>query len=271
MPSVPNPALEEFLATLGSEMVLGQVCLRRVGKGFELRHHDDAAAEAQALQLMAIDELRSIAQSTAAGAFRPLKSAPNLARGWRAHAAHPEELDRALQHLYPGCIADWFAARSPNPPVTHYREFTGRQTGMYRITTLLSDLQAAQMIHACCHPALCLKQRLWTVAGLPADPPGTKSLIPCLEPCAVLLEFARKAMRIEQEERLPLTLAASEWESVRDALEASLANPKTLSPPPPPREADFNVASNPRRQRLLLEKVLAHLAKTPPPPNPADE
>src|SRR5262245_27729433 len=102
MPGVPNPALEEFLATLGSEMVLGQVCLRRVEKGFELRHNDDATVEAQALKLMAVDELRSVAQTTAAGAFRPLKAAPNLARGWRAHAAHPAELDRALQHLYPG-------------------------------------------------------------------------------------------------------------------------------------------------------------------------
>jgi len=67
----------------------------------------------------------------------------------------------------------------------------------------------------------------------------------------VMLEFARKAMRIEQEEHKPtLTLAPSEVESLLGALETALAHP-----PAGQREADLSAASNPRRLQLLREKL----------------
>lgn len=193
-----NPALEKFVAQIGSELLLAQLLIIRRERGYELRHVADRATASDNLRPTQLHELRSLAQFTAAGAFRPLKSAPSLQSGWRAIVAGEAELESALNQLYPGAIADWFAAQSPQPPVTHYREFTGRQTGMYRITTKLDDTHAAQVIRACCDKELCLKRRLWTVAGLEPDPAAGKSLIPCLEPCAVLLESARKAVRSEQ-------------------------------------------------------------------------
>ena len=108
-------------------------------------------------------------------------------------------MEQALNQLYPGAIADWYAAQTQPVPVTNYREFTERQTGMYRIATLLDDQQAAAVIRAGCHRRCCLKRRHWLVAGLEPDPAAEKSLIPCLEPCAVLLELARQAVRLEQE------------------------------------------------------------------------
>jgi hypothetical protein len=174
-----------------------------------------------------------LVQFTAAGAFRPLKSAPNLRRGWRVSLADDDALELALNHLYPGAIADWFAASRNPPPITSYREFTARQTGMYRITTLLDDSVAGAAIRACCHPDFCLKQRLWSVGQLAADAASEKSIIPCLEPCAILLEFARKVARLEQEQSPP-------------------------QPPPPPdaaiAECDFDAPANPRRVRFALEK-----------------
>ena len=35
----------------------------------------------------------------------------------------------------------------------------------------------------------------------PPDGPTAKSILPCLEPCAILLEFARKMARVGQEEK----------------------------------------------------------------------
>src|SRR4029077_3431652 len=101
--------------------------------------------------------------------------------------------------LYPGVLADWYAARDASPPITNYREFTNRQSGMYRITTKLNDAQVSEVIEAVCDKKCCLKRRLWTVAGLELGSATQKSLIPCLEPCAILLEAARKAMRLEQQ------------------------------------------------------------------------
>ena len=197
MTEIANPALDAFVAEMGPELVVAQVLILRSGRGFELRHVEDRNRQADDLKLLTAVELRALAQVTAAGAFRPLKSAPNLQTGWRAVASNAAELDFTLQQLYPNAIADWFAARQPAPPITNYRAFTNRQTGMYRITQHLSDSQVSEVIRACCHPDFCLKQRLWSVTGLASDPAEAKSLIPCLEPCAVLLESARKAARLE--------------------------------------------------------------------------
>ena len=100
-----------------------------------------------------------------------------------------------MNQLYPGALADWFAARQSEPPVTHYREFAGRQTGMYQVTAKLEDARVGEVIAATCAPAACLKRRLWTVAEMTSDPAEAKSRIPCLEPCALFLDAARRAAR----------------------------------------------------------------------------
>jgi len=201
MSKIVNPALQEFVAQIGGELLMAQVLIRRDGAGYELRHVDDRTASVESLRAITLDEARALAQFTAAHEFRPLKSAPNLQRGWRIAAKDAAELEIALGHLYPGAVADWYAARSANPPVTHYREYVTRQTGMYRITAMLTDAQAAEVVRQICAPANCLKRRLWTVSGLSPDSAAEKSLIPCLEPCAVLMEAARVAMRATQQEK----------------------------------------------------------------------
>ena len=252
MTDTPSPALSSFLARMREECVVAQAIIRRAGNGFELRHRDDAGLSSDALRLLRIEELRALVQTTETGAYRPLKSAPTLRRGWRAVAAHDDELETALNHLYPGALADGHAVAGANPPVTHYREFTARQTGMYRITAMLDDAQAAAVIKGCCDSKFCLKQRLWTVAGLDGDSVESTSVIPCLEPCAVFLEFARKAARIEQEEKVAMTLGASELETLVAALEGTTATATAAL-----READFGEATNGRRAQLLLEKLKA--------------
>jgi hypothetical protein len=247
--ATPNPALRQFVAQLGDAFVLAQVLVRRQDQGFELRHVDDRSVDSHQLRDMTPEALRTLAQFTAAGAFRPLKSAPNLASGWRAVIADVEELGVALERLYPGAIADWFAASGPASPVTHFREFTARQTGMYRITTMLDDARAAGVAGTCCDVRFCLKRRLWTVPGLASDGATAKSVIPCLEPCAVLLEFARKAVRLEQEDKMRLELSAGEIATLQGTLSFA------LEAKPAGREADFSQPDNGRRVRLLLAKL----------------
>jgi hypothetical protein len=249
---VTNPALEAFVAQLGDEFVLAQVLVRKDGNGFELRH----VADREAGELKDAQDLRAVAQFTSTGAFRPLKAAPNLRRGWRVEVRDVDELGLALNYLYPGAIADWFAVRSSKPPVTNYREFTARQTGMYRITAMLSDERAADAARACCDRKFCLKQRLWTVPGLAADDAKEKSAIPCLEPCAIMLEFARKVMRMEREEKQNVSLSPSERETLIAALERTIQNP-----PPDLKEADFGHELNPRRLELLLNKLRSGMVK----------
>lgn len=232
-----NPDIGALAARIKTELLFGQVLIRRANGGFELRHAADCGSEPGGLRLLAGQRIRALAQFTSSGEYRPLKSAPNLPTGWRIAAPDECALATALHHLYPGAVADCLAAQTAPPPVTSYRQFTARQTGMYRITARLDDAAAGAMMRACCHHDFCLKRRFWTVGGEPCDDPSEKSMIPCLEPCAILLEFARKIARLEQRE--------------------------TTSPPPAPAgmtagaaagECDFDAPNNPRRLRYYLEK-----------------
>lgn len=250
MPVLPNPALKHLLSVLGDSLIFAEIRIRRIPEGYELCHQADAEALPASLRDTSVEELRVLAQFTADGSFRPLKAAPTLQTGWKTTARTDEDLARALEHIYPGAAADWYAVQTGPPPVTDYREFTARQSGMYRITTHLSDAQAAQMIESCCHVGFCLKRRLWTVSGWPTDQADEKSPIPCLEPCPIALEFARKAVRVEQEEKIGVEIAESELDTIRDALEVALSIPDETG-----RVADFSSPANPRRRRLLLKKV----------------
>src|SRR5688572_15033529 len=245
--AIPNPALDAFIARVSPEIVFAEALVQKIPEGFDLRHAADC--HAPTLRLVSADQLREIAQFTEHKQFRPLKSAPTLQRGWRFLARNASELDHALQCLYPGGIADWFAAEQPDPPITHFKEFTGRQTGMYRITASLTGEQVANVAQAGCHRLFCLKRRLWTAKGLPPDKASEKSMIPCLEPCAVLLEFARVAARIEQREKHNVALTVDELTTVGIALDRIAQTPRVET-----READFAAADNRRRAQWLVQK-----------------
>jgi hypothetical protein len=120
---------------------------------------------------------------------------------------------------------------------------------MYRITTFLDDHQAALMTRACCDRRFCLKRRLWTVGELERDEPESKTILPCLEPCAVLLEFARKVTRLEQDENTPAAMAAENPDDWRAKLDGLLEHGLKSDQ----READFGDPGNPR---ILLWKFL---------------
>ena len=243
-----NPALAAFVAAIETELIFGQVRIRRLERGFELGHTADQECDPGELRLIGENDIRLLAQFTASGAFRPLKSAPSLKHGWRISARDEEALGAALNQLYPGAVADWFAAQSSAPPVTSFRDFTSRQTGMYRITALLDDAVAGAVIRACCHKDFCLKRRLWTVDGLAPDAPAAKSLIPCLEPCAILLEFARKMARVGQEEQKEPPPGPGEVARRMAEAEAALQHPDAAI-----LEGDFSSPRNPRRARFVLE------------------
>ncbi|MEI8259547.1 MAG: DR2241 family protein [Deltaproteobacteria bacterium] len=245
-----DPAPEIFFGQLTDRFVFVEVVFLRRGDAFVLRHVADTDAEAGSLTVIDVSDLRALAQTTCDGAFRPNKAAPNLRRGWQSEVSDPARLEAALRHLYPGGLADWAAARPGSPPVTHYRETAARQTGLYRITQILPDALAAKATRACCDAGSCLRRRLWTAPGAEADPEAAKSVLPCLEPCALLLDLARRAMKLEQGPKADLQVAEDDVPVLVHALRTALAHPV-----PEIREGDTGSPCNPRRLRLLLEKL----------------
>ena len=240
-----SPAIEAFVAGLDDVTVFGQVRIERTGTGFTLTHEQDSSSD---LESVALGELRQLADATATGNYRPLKSAPNLRTGWRCPVSSPAELEQALGQLYPGAVADWHAPKTGDN-VTTYREYTARQTGMYRITAFPDDATTAEIIQACCPESLCLKKRHWDVTAN-HPPNGPKYSIPCLEPCPILLEFARKAVRMSQEKQSRIQVSESEIETLIAALGAD--SPASGEEH---READFADPRNSRVRELLKNKL----------------
>jgi len=178
----------------GGERV-GQIVVRRVAEGFELRHAEDAARGDLTLHTIP-EAARHLANLDDAGNFRPLKTAPNLAHGWRLVLHDSAAVRRALDYFYPamlGCAESFARGELPFVPL---REKLARQTGMYRVTQQITDEQARTMIDRFC--AGCLKQRLWEIAGpnpqLPSRPHEAMPML-CHEACNLLVAEARKVVK----------------------------------------------------------------------------
>ena len=246
----PNPALRSLLQAFPASFAFIQCLVSPGSAGYELRHVADREAPSSELRPLAVDQLRAWSQVAASGVFRPLKGAPDLRPGWVVTGLSVDELDRALEMLYPGALADWHHFTTREGGATSFEAYMGRQTGMYRSTKNLPAKDAAHVIDACCTAAFCLKRRIWSVGDFPADGPEHKSIVPCLEPCAVMLELARKAQRITQEEPVSLQLAPSDWETIKHALETALVSPIGRL-----RVGDVASPSNPRRLQLLLNRL----------------
>ncbi|MCW5559512.1 MAG: hypothetical protein KIT22_16985, partial [Verrucomicrobiae bacterium] len=243
-------AIAAWRSRVAPKFIWAEIQARRVEEGIELRHIRDAEQPAEQLRLLSADELQAWSQTDALGAYRPNKTAPGLQPGWRLVAREDLELEFALEAAYPGAVADWFSVVSGSARPTSFREFTGRQTGMYRGVRRLDDAQARSVARSGCDAAFCLRCRLWEVPGLAAESESGKSAIPCLEPCALLLEFSRQAVRGLDGGAWPVFLDAADSESAIAALDHALHQRD-----PGLREGDFASPLNPRRLLRLRQQI----------------
>ena len=200
---------QEFSAWLNAGgHVIGQVKIRRSGDDWDLRHADDMG-RADVGTFTRWQDARAIANHDDAGAFRPLKTAPNLRHGWRLVLKDEDEVRKAIDFLYPAMLGVWLAQRDGELAPVDLRETLGRQTGMYRITQKLTDEQALRLIGSACRSdGGCLKTILWRISPevqistLPAEkfrseaPPGCLPLL-CHEACNLLVAGARKIVKSE--------------------------------------------------------------------------
>ncbi len=207
MSSFITRALEKWLAE--GKTTIGEVAIRpRPGGGYELCHVLDAGCAGLEEPAGPVSEAaREIGRYDEQGHYRPLKTAPNLRRGWRLAAANNEELHDALDALYPAMLAAFLAWQQGRLRMTPLRETLARQSGMYAVTRRLTDEQAARLIPAFCNLKTgCLKRILWPMepgapaSFLPAEkrtPDAGPGCIPllCAEACNLLVAKAREVVK----------------------------------------------------------------------------
>lgn len=236
---------------------VGQVWMR-IGKTFELRHERDRDEPSNKLETFRHPSAaRNLTTFTDDGKFRPLKSAPNLRRGWRISRLNFDQLVQALDCFYPAALAHWQGWRTGNLGLTTYRDCAARQTGMYRITTKLGAAEVRRIAACCCVDGQCLKVPLWNVdrktslrSGKHMEERNDAVAIPCPEPCSLFMSFARKAVRLEQEEPMKIEFTRSDLELIATVLRSAAGG--TLEQY---REGDYN---DPRQRQRILYFLKKH-------------
>ncbi|HEY2569185.1 MAG TPA: DR2241 family protein [Candidatus Udaeobacter sp.] len=148
--------------TLGAfPFYLGEILVRQTDNSAVLCHRDDTAKDGLEVFRKPEDAIE-IAKYDDAGNYRPLKTAPNLRHGWRMKLATPEELDRALDHFYPGRLAVLIAWQTGRLRAIPLRETLERQSGMYRAAARISAAQINDLVGDFCRSnGGCLRAILW--------------------------------------------------------------------------------------------------------------
>ena len=208
-------------AVLTAPFYFGQILIQKKETGgFVLLHRDDEALDELQLFRSAEDAI-DIAKYGLAEKYRPLKTAPNLRRGWRLELATVEELKRALGYFYPGRLAVFAEWKTGQLKATPLRETLDRQSGMYRVAAKISDAQIDDVVAGFCRSnGGCLRTILWKrdrngaiattkllkekfdpgidqAATQPeSTPPATVPLL-CQEACNLLVAECRKVVKGE--------------------------------------------------------------------------
>jgi len=179
------------------DFLLGQV---RVSQEFQILHHDDAGLSGLTVFRNPHDVME-IVRYDDAGKYRPLKSAPNLRHGWRLDLAGVNEVQLALDFLYPAALGLIVASERDALAPVNLRDTLARQTGMYAVVKKISDQDAAQLIGDVCRgePG-CLRRILWDISPECRLPTGiaaasdTRKLL-CAEACNLLVAAGRKVVK----------------------------------------------------------------------------
>ena len=199
--------LERWLHAGGKRV--GELSIAPMNDGWDLRHTDDAGREDLAI-FSKYEDARTLANLDDAGAFRALKTAPNLRHGWRLALPDTHSVRLALDYFHPAMLGVWLAhGRGEIAPVD-FRETLARQTGMYRIAQKVTDEQAQRLVAKQCRSdGGCLKTILWRIragVSVPLLPPEKfradatpADALPllCQEACNILVAAARKTVKDE--------------------------------------------------------------------------
>jgi len=199
-------AFREWLTAGGSRV--GEVVIRAAGSGYILTHWRDADADPATLERFTRPEdARELARFGGDGAYRPLKTAPNLRRGWRLELSGFDALCLAVGFFYPAALGVAAARREGRLRVVPLRETLERQSGMYAVTRKISDAGAEAAIARCCRSpgGGCLKTILWEIgavggrsgpenANASGENPSFFPLL-CNEACNLLVAAIRKSLK----------------------------------------------------------------------------
>ena len=149
-------------SALSDSISIGQILIqRKADNGFALCHRDDRPS-GKLRTFRKPEDAIEIVRYDDEGNYRPLKTAPNLRRGWLLELVDLGELRRALDHFYPGRLATLARWKSNRLTMTTLHDTLNRQSGMYRVAAKISAEQIDDLVgNFCKSNGACLRTILW--------------------------------------------------------------------------------------------------------------
>jgi hypothetical protein len=250
-------ALASGMAREWGELVVSVALAEDGYRRYDVQHEEDADVPVGSLtEYLDPGDAREIATFDERDRYRPLKAAPTLRSGWVFPALTHGEVLTVVDYLYPATIANWYRAQTNSLDVDHWERAMARQSGIYGVIETWNRGDGHEHVewvaNACCDDSQCLKRREWEYDAdteLDADPGD--GVMPCREPCSVVVSAARRWTKLEGEssQTYEFELTPSEKEQL-EAIVDAVADGTTEQI----RDADVNDPANQLRARFLREK-----------------
>jgi sirohydrochlorin cobaltochelatase len=125
--------------------------------------------------------------------FRPVATLKPLPRGWIFKANSNEQICAVIDLVYPGILAEWASNRQAGYQSNSLDGVLGRQTGMYKKLSQLSNAQIGSVGQHTCNHCVCLPYWYWSGDEdqlLDTLRLGKSRKLPCYEPCNYWLSKA---------------------------------------------------------------------------------
>ena len=161
---------------------MGQVCWKKNGEFWEVRHLEDRDAVGQLRSLVTLNELEEVVRWDAQGKYRPLRSEGNLVSGWQYHANSVREFREAMEVIYPGLWGNAEAWVEGRLKLQTWDEALAKQTERVRNKVTKTGDLPARVIEKNCKQR-CLKTVLWT-GEKPVERVGKMPML-CTGPCGM--------------------------------------------------------------------------------------
>ena len=165
---------------------MGQVCWKKKGEVWEVRHLQDQDVGEQLRGVANLDELEEVVRWDGQGKYRPLRSEGNLVSGWQYHANSVREFREAMEVIYPGLWGNAEAWRDGRLKFQTWDEALAKQTDRVRNKVALAGDLPRRVIDGNCKKR-CLKNVLWA-GEKPVDREAKMPML-CTGPCGMFWSF----------------------------------------------------------------------------------
>jgi len=161
---------------------MGQVCWKKSGEVWEVRHLHDQNAVGQLRGVASLDELEEVVRWDGRGRYRPLRSEGNLVSGWQYRANGEREFREVMEVIYPGLWGNAEAWRDERLKFQTWDEALAKQTVRVRNKVAKAGDMPRRVIEENCKKR-CLKTVLW--AGKKPVDRDAKMPMLCTGPCGM--------------------------------------------------------------------------------------